>query len=212
MSNGSDFNPFLVMNALSHSVFSFARSLSIGLTAGALMICTQTSDAAPTRKVSARSLVQGFAVDPLANEALRPADRAALAKAAETTRQQMRLGEVGVGRASDTRVRSHAQQLLTDYRSLNESLDALIRRKGGIAGAPVGNTSENYQQLGAKSGLSFDREFVRVAGEATDAALAVFEQMVSESKDTDAREFAAAQLPLLRAHRGTITELRKTFE
>ncbi len=101
---------------------------------------------------------------------------------------------------------------MADYRSLNEALDALIRRKGGIAGAPAGATSENYQQLAEKAGLNFDREFVRTAGQATDAALQLFEQMVSESKDADAREFAAAQLPLLRAHRSTITELRKTFE
>lgn len=200
------------MNSSSFFVSPFARGSIVGLALCSITIPAQTVDAAPTRKVSARSLVHGFAVDPLAAEALRPVDKSALAKAAEMTRQQMLLGEIGAGRASDSRVRSHAQQLQADYRSLNEALDALIRRKGGIAGAPVGSTSENYRQLSGKAGLSFDREFVRVAGEATDAALAVFEQMVSESKDTDAREFAAAQLPLLRAHRSTITELRKTFE
>ena len=179
------------------------------------MLASHTVEAAApgkVRNVSARSLIQGYAVDPLANEALRPADRAFLAKASETTRQQMKLAAVGVGQAGDTRVRSHAQQLVGDYRTLNEALDALIRRKGGVAGAPVGGTSETYQKLGEKTGLSFDREFVRTAGQATDAALALFEQIVSETKDTDARELAAAQLPVLRAHRSAITELRRTFE
>jgi predicted outer membrane protein len=193
---------------------SIIRGCTFGLTLWGLFIVAGPVDAATTRvrQVSARSVIQGFAVDPLANDALRPADRAFLAKAADAVRQQMRLGEVGVSQAADTRVRSHAQQLVTDYRTLHDTLEALIRRKGGIAGAPVGGTSENYQKLGEKSGLPFDREFVRTAGQGTDAALALFEQIVSETKDTDARELAAAQLPILRAHRSAINELRKTFE
>jgi predicted outer membrane protein len=190
------------------------RGCAFSLTVWGLTMVAHPVDAATTRvrQVSARSVIQGFAVDPLATDTLRPADRAFLAKAAEAVKQQMRLGAVGVGQAADTRVRSHAQQLVTDYRVLNDTLEALIRRKGGIAGAPVGITSENYQKLGEKAGLSFDREFVRTAGQGTDAALALFEQIVSETKDTDARELAAAQLPVLRAHRSTIKELRKTFE
>jgi predicted outer membrane protein len=203
------------MNTSLYSCFSFTRGWSVGLTLCGLLLASHTAEAAvpgKLRHVSARSLIQGYAVDPIANESLRPVDRAFLTKASETVRQQMRLGEVGVGQAGDTRVRSHAQQLVADYRSLNDALDALIRRKGGIAGAAVGGTSENYQKLGEKTGLSFDREFVRAAGQATDAALALFEQIVSETKDTDTRELAAAQLPILRAHRSAITELRRTFE
>lgn len=205
------------MNIPLSSCSSFARTCSVGLTLCGLILASHSGEAATpgkVRQVSARSLIQGYAVDPLAtaNESLRPTDRAFLTKASETTRQQMRLGEVGVGQASDTRVRSHAQQLVSDYRSLNDALEALIRRKGGIAGAAVGGTSETYGKLAEKSGQSFDREFVIAAGQATDAALALFEQIVSETKDTDARELAAAQLPVLRAHRSAITELRKTFE
>lgn len=151
-------------------------------------------------------------VEPLAADSLRPAERSFLTKAAETSRQQMRLAEVGVSQAGDTQVRSQAQQMAADYRSLNEGLEALIRRKGGIAGAPIGGTSESYRKLVEISGGDFDREFIRAAAQATDKALAMFEQVASESKDADVREFAAAQLPVLRAHRAVLTELRKTFE
>lgn len=151
-------------------------------------------------------------VEPLAADSLRPAERSFLTKASETSRQQMRLAEVGVSQAGDTQVRSQAQQMAADYRSLNDGLEALIRRKGGIAGAPVGGTSESYQKLVGISGGDFDREFVRAAAHATDQALTMFEQVVSETKDADVREFAAAQLPTLRAHRAVLTELRKTFE
>jgi putative membrane protein len=180
-----------------------------------LVAVTQSVDAAApwrVRQVSARSLASGYAVDPLASESMRPAERSFLSKASETSRQQLRLAEVGVSQAGDAQVRSHAQQLVADYRTLTDGLEALIRRKGGIAGAPVGGTSENPQKLAEKAGSNFDREFVRISGQATDEALSLFEQVVSDSKDADVRDFASAQLPTLRAHRAAINELRKTFE
>jgi putative membrane protein len=147
---------------------------------------------------------------------LRPSDRAFLTKAGETARQQMRLAEVGVSQAAKSEVRSYAQQLVTDYRELNDSLEAMIRRKGGIAGAPVGGTSETYQKLVETSGVvetsgaTFDTEFVRIESRMNEATLTLFEQAAADSKDADVREFAASRLPMLRAHRTAIVELKKT--
>lgn len=193
--------------------FSLRGGLSLGLTLAGLLSTTLKADAAGprTRQVSARNLTRNFAAEPLAANDLRPTERTFLTKALETIRQQMRLAEIGVSQATSTEVRSHAQQLVGDYRALNDSLEALIRRKGGIAGAPVGGTSEIYQKLVEKAGPNFDREFVRAVGQVTDEALALFEQVVADAKDTDVRDFAAAELPVLRGHRGAVTELQKTF-
>ena len=197
------------------SFLRFSRCGAIGLTLAGLLSATLTANAASTwrvRHVSARSLTNGFAVDPLANDALRAADQSFLSKAAESSRQQMRLAELGVSQATNSDVRSHAQQLVTDYRTLNDALQALIRRKGGIAGAPTGVTAESAPKLVGKSGDAFDREFVRTVAQTTDDVLALMEQVVSESKDSDVRELAAAQLPVIRAHRSAARELKKTFD
>jgi predicted outer membrane protein len=177
-----------------------------------LLGATLPVDAAQTGRllqVSARSLTHVLAADPLAADTLRPAERAFLSKALESSRQQVRLAEIGVSQATNAQVRSHAQQRVADYRTLNGVLDALIRRRGGIAGAPVGETSETYKALLGKAGADFDREFVRTAADATNDVLTAFEQIASESKDEDVRELAAAQLPMLRAHRSEIIELQK---
>ncbi len=182
----------------------------------ALSLCTAVTATAAgswrVRHVSARNLTHGFAVDPLASDAIRPAERSFLTKAVESTRQQMRLAEVGVSQATNSDVRSHAQQLVADYRTLNDALEGLIRRKGGIADAPVGGTSETYQKLVEKSGANFDREFVRTVAQTTDEVLTMFEQVVSESRDADIRDLAAAQLPVIRAHRAAVTELKKSID
>jgi putative membrane protein len=177
----------------------------------AVALLTEAS-AARARQVSARSLARGFTTEAMAVGEFRPAERAFLGKAVETSGQQMRLAEIGISQARTAEVRSHAQQLVTDYRSMHDSLGALIRRRGGIAGAPVGGTSETYQKLVEKAGANFDREFVRTVGQITDDLLTLFEQVTSESKDSEVREFAAAQLPVLRAHRSEITALQKTFD
>jgi putative membrane protein len=189
------------------------RGRVLGFASVGVIACSLTASAAAPwkmRQASARTLINGFGADPVASESLRPGDRSFLGKAMEMVRQQMRLAEVGVSQAANSDVRKHAQQLVGDYRQLNDTLDALIRRKGGIAGAPVGGTSENYQKLVETSGGAFDAAFLKVAGHLTDETLNLFEQVASESKDSDVREFAAAQLPVLRAHRSASTELRKS--
>lgn len=189
------------------------RSRTVALALAGFLGVALTADAAGprARQVYARNLTSGFAAEPLAANDLRPVERAFMTKALETARQQLRLAEVGVSQATNSEVRSYAQQLITDYRALHDSLEALLRRKGGIAGAPVGGTSETYQKLAETTAPSFDREFIRTAAQATDDALALFEQVAADAKDTDIRELAAAELPVLRGHRGTITELQKTL-
>ena len=167
---------------------------------------------ARVRQVSARSWVKHTAAEPLAADELRAGEKAFLAKAVETVRQQMRLAEVGASKADSSEVRSHALQLASDYRDLNEALESLIRRKGGLAGAPAGATSESYQKLTEKSGADFDREFVRVVAAASGEAMNLFETAAAEAKDPDVRDFAANELPILRAHRNTIADLKKTYD
>jgi putative membrane protein len=200
------------MNTLAQFLFRGRGAFALLSSVGLMGFAVTASAAGPwtVRQVSARNLMHTFGAEPQATDGLRPADRAFLTKAVETARQQMRLAEVGVSQAAKSEVRSHAQQLVTDYRQMNDSLEAMIRRKGGIVGAPVGGTSETYQKLIETTGATFDAEFVRIASRMNEATLNLFEQAAADAKDPDVREFAASRLPLLRAHRTTVVELKKT--
>ena len=184
------------------------------LTAAAVML-TQITFAAPgawRTRVAARSAMQGFAAVPMAADAMRENERAFLSRASEASRQHMRLASVGASQAESSEVRSQALTLAADYREISESLEALIRRKGGMAGQPVGGTSENYQKLLEKAGPDFDRAFIRATAALSNDIMTMFETAAAESRDADVREFAAAQLPVLRAHRNAIADLKKTVE
>jgi predicted outer membrane protein len=201
-------DPLKLMNVF----HSFPSRTSLALAGAFLLGATVMADAAPrVRHVSARNVMQRFAAEPLAANEFRPAERAFLIKAVESAREQMRLAKIAVSQSTNTGVRSHAQQLVGDYRSLSDSLEGLIRRRGGIPGAPVGGSSENFQKLVALPAGEFDRQFVRMVGRTTDDILTAFEQVVSDSTDEDVRELAAAQLPVLRAHRSEVTQLQKTL-
>lgn len=186
--------------------------LGLSCVAFNLPATVQAAPGAGNRQPIARNLLHGFAAIPMGSDTLRPTERAFLTAAVETGRQQMRLAEIGASNADGSDVRSHALELASDYRILSDALSALIRRKGGIAGAPVGNPPENFQALMAKAGPEFDREFVKTSAKLTDDVMALFEQAAAEAKDSDIRELAAAQLPLLRGHRNRVTELKRVYE
>lgn len=166
------------------------------------------------RQVAARSMLRGYTVDPLASDALRPAERAFLEKALAIARLQARMAELGAAQAANTDVRSHAEQLKTDARQLGDAITGLIQKRAAATpGTATGEpTSETYTQLAGRTGADFDREFVRVMAELHDETINLFEQAAADAKDADVRELAAAQLPMLRAHRGRILELKKTFD
>jgi putative membrane protein len=176
----------------------------------ALLATAASVDAAPgARPVAARRLINGFAVAALAVDGLNENERAFLTRAVEAMHNQMRLAEVGAGQADSSEVRSRALTMAADYRSLNDSLEGLMRRKGTLAGAPVGGTSERFQKLAEKAGSDFDREFIRTAAQLTSAVMTLFETAAADARDPDVRDFAATQLPTLRAHRNMIAELKK---
>lgn len=190
-----------------------ARWASISLACG--LFLADTAGAAPpwrSRPVAANRLPASGAVDRLAADELRAFDRAFLNRAAELGRQQMRLAELGLGNGTHADVRSFAMQLATDYRRIDSALDAVTRRKGGLADAPVGGTSETYARLVSRSGADFDREFVQAVDTLTEEVMKLYEQATASARDADVQDFASAQLTILREHRNRAIGLKRSLE
>lgn len=191
---------------------------ALSLIAG-LLACGVVAEASTYPRVrqaaAARNLLAGYAIDPVAGvDSLRPAEQLFLERATVASRLQIRLAELGSGQANGTDVRNHAEQVKGDNRQLVDSLSAMLHRKSSSA-RPVVEApgyTEAYALLAAKSGADFDREFIRVMGDLHEATINLFEQAVAETKDADIKELAAAQLPMLRAHKNRIVELKQAYE
>lgn len=183
------------------------------------MACGAVAEATTYPRVrqaaAARNLLAGYSVDPVAGvDSLRPAEQLFLERATVASRLQIRLAELGSGRADGTDVRNHADQVKGDNRRLVDSLTAMLQRKSSSARPLVEavGATEVYASLAAKSGADFDREFIRILGDLHEATTGLFEQAAADTKDADIKELAAAQLPMLRAHKNRIVELKQAYE
>jgi putative membrane protein len=168
--------------------------------------------AAPAPALNAEVLTDVTWGARLATDRLTASERAFLEQARESIRQQRRLGELGQSLARGTEVRAHAQKIVNEYRQMLERIEGLVRKKGTALLQPPEIPSESYQGLAAKSGPEFERGFVEILNELHERTLALFERAVADARDPDVRQFAAAQLPILREHHNRTTVLRKQFE
>jgi putative membrane protein len=192
------------------------RSLLLAAAAGLLapeLAASASSNSGLIRQAAVRSMMRGYVAEPLAADAARPAERSFLQKAIETSRLQLRLAELGASQATASEVRSHAEQLKSDNRQLVDAIDSVMQKRGVGTLEPTGRPTEDaYVKLANRTSGEFDREFVRLMAEVHENTINMFEQAASEAKDADVRDLAAAQLPMLRAHRNRITELKRMFD
>jgi putative membrane protein len=167
------------------------------------------------RPLAARNLVLGFGPEQLASDVLRPTERSFLDKAADLTRDELRLARLAASQATSSEVRGFAQQLAGNQSQLNDSIEALRRAKAGTTEAAVAageSPSKMYQQLAEKSGADFDRAFVQQVAATHGDILALFEQVLTDAKDAEVRDLAGGALPALRGDRNQLTALKKTVD
>ena len=201
------------METFSPKRFLTRPAALLAVTAAFLSLDVTAAQRSGFRQVAAQSMLRGHQFEPLAADAMRPAERAFLDKALANARLQNRLAELGASQATSTEVRSHAESLKSDGRQMVESITGLIQKKAAGSPATVAEpASDTYTALAGRASGEFDREFVRVLADLHDATITMFEQAAADLKDADVREMAAAQLPMLRAHRGRILELKKSFD
>lgn len=199
----------------------FIRPRLLQLLGLSLLLPLAAEAASGWRTARVRAFVSPYAVVPLANEALRPAEQAFLDQAIVHSRQETRLAELATSQAVSSDLRDLGLQMSGDHKALTERLETLRRQKGAVPATPAvppveappeDPVAEVYDRLVATPGADFDREFVLVLARLHDELVNLFEQAAGEAKDADVRDLAGAQLPLLRDHRNKLTELRKTLE
>lgn len=191
----------------------FFRLALVGL---ASATCIASLSAGPrwrTGKLTA-NLVRGYVAHPLAVDNLRPQERSFLEKALEASREQAQLARLAQSQAVNSTLRSFAQQLAVDQRTIGDAIDGLRRKKGAVIDdTPRAEiVTESYQRLAARTGADFDREFVRVLSELQSSFMALFEEASSDTKDPDVRDLAAQHLTTLRGHQSQLVSLRKALE
>ncbi len=189
------------------------RACRLGLVAAAALVGASSAAGAPRfRGPVAKNLIHNFAAEGLASDSLRPSERTFLEKAAALSRDELRLARLAVSQATSSEVKAFAQQMAGDQQQISDSVDSLRRKKGSAPAVAPEVVSEAAQKLAQKTGADFDREFVRVVADVHAEMVILFEQSMSDAKDTDVRELLGSYLPVLRDHQNKVNELRKALE
>lgn len=146
----------------------------------------------------------GIPVPPPASmaSALTATELAFVTQAIEAGLFDLRVGQLGVERASHTAVRSYAALLVNDQTAMNRNLQQLARRLGVPAPTSLSEPRQRIlDDLARASDAEFDRQFVHVAGaRAQQDTVALFERTGRDTRDQQVRSFVLLALPTLRAH------------
>ncbi len=128
--------------------------------------------------------------------------------AAEGGIAEVDAGHLAQEKGNSQQVKDFGARMVKDHTAANEKLQALASSKDITL-----PTTASVSQMAAKaqldvlSGDAFDKSYVKGQLRAHRQAIALFRKEISSGKDTDAKAFAAATLPTLKAHLKAITAI-----
>src|SRR5690554_4312127 len=122
-------------------------------------------------------------------------------KAAEGGLFEVQLGKIAASRAVDQEVKDFANKMVQDHGRANEELATLAKAKTIVL--PTALSRENQkdlQEFNEKGAEEFDDDYIERMIEDHERTIKIFEHASSQSKDSDFKEFAVKQLPILKMH------------
>lgn len=128
-------------------------------------------------------------------------ERSFWTEAAQSGMAEVALGNLGVQKAQNEKVKEFADQMVRDHSAVNEELKSLASGKNVALPADVGPKQKaTRDKLSGLSGMDFDREFMKVMVKDHQAAVKLFDKQSRSDADADAKAFAGKHLPALQGH------------
>jgi putative membrane protein len=122
-------------------------------------------------------------------------------KAAEGGMAEVEMGKLAQDKSSNANVKDFGSMMVSDHSTSNEKLKAIAAKKN--VKLP---TSPSVAQMAAKTklevmtGATFDKSYIKGMVQDHQEDIQEFETEANSGKDPDAKAFAAASLPMLKAH------------
>ncbi len=114
---------------------------------------------------------------------------------------EAQMGQMALDKSSDAQVRQLAQRIVDDHSKTSDQLKALARNKQVTLPTTVtSDTQKETRHLQAKNGSAFDQAWAKAMAKDHQAAVKLFTQESTQTKDPDLRQFVQATLPTLHTH------------
>ncbi len=138
---------------------------------------------------------------PLAAVAASNPDSSFFKNAAEAGISEVDAGNLAQQKATNDKVKDFAGMMVKDHTAAAEKLKALATTKGVDlpTTASIGQMASKAK-LELLSGETFDKSYIKNQVSAHQATIKLFQKEATTGEDADAKAFAVATLPTLRAH------------
>lgn len=143
------------------------------------------------------------------NAAVDSTDKSFIQNAYEDGLAEIKMGEMGQNKTDNADIKAFASQMVTDHSKANAELKTLADSKNvTVSSSPSLVEQGQAKLLDARSGGSFDKNFIDDLVTAHKKAVAAFEKAANEAKDPDVKAFAAKTLPTLQQHLSEAEQLQ----
>jgi putative membrane protein len=128
--------------------------------------------------------------------------------AAEGGIAEVEAGQLAQEKGNSQQVKDFGAMMVKDHSAANEKLKALASSKDvTLPTHPSVGQMASKTKLNVLSGDTFDKSYVKGQISAHRQTIALFHKEISSGQDADAKAFATATLPTVRAHLKAITAI-----
>lgn len=128
-------------------------------------------------------------------------DSSFMKNAAEGGMSEVELGQLAQQKGTNPAVKDFGAMMVKDHSAANDKLKALAASKQvSLPDSPSVMQKATKTKLNMLSGDTFDKSYVKGMIEDHKTDIKEFQKEASEGKDPDAKAFAVATLPTLKAH------------
>jgi putative membrane protein len=136
-----------------------------------------------------------------------------LVKAADGGLTEVRMGELGQQKATNTSVKNFATMMINDHTGANDQVKSLAaQRNVTLPDAPAADNQKNVEDLAKKTGKDFDKAFMDAMVNDHEKTVDLFKTASSKSNDADVKAFADNTLPKLQMHLDSAKAIRKMLK
>jgi putative membrane protein len=129
-------------------------------------------------------------------------------KAAEGGIAEVQLGQLAQDKSSTQSVKDFGAMMIKDHSAANDKLKVIAEGKGiKLPTSPSVMQMASKTKLEVLNGNTFDKSYIKGMIEDHQEDIREFQQEASSGQDPDAKAFAAATLPTLKAHLKKIQEI-----
>jgi putative membrane protein len=122
-------------------------------------------------------------------------------KAAEGGMAEVELGKLVQDKSPTSSVKEFGGMMITDHSAANDKLKAIAERKSiKLPTSPSVSQMATKTKLEVLSGATFDKSYIKGMVKDHQEDIKEFQTEASSGQDPDAKAYAAATLPTLKAH------------